>query len=214
MFAGTAEQFMVEMLFGFAGRGGGFVHGADDPKNRLFDLPELVLAAQDPVHGALEVLVPCVLAQECQGQGLAPRDEVPRADERPDPGISGPGTLTVEQLTLAHEGRRAAIHALIDALPPAEACVWEDEADIDGFNLYHGLRSKGWKKYYWLDLWALAERFLRPGQTLADCLKSGDLKAAYDDRAVSTYISPSLLPQANDEMRREVAAVRELIYAD
>ena len=26
--------------------------------------------------------------------------------------------------------------------------------DIDGFNLYHGLRSKGWKKYYWLDLWA------------------------------------------------------------
>ena len=39
---------------------------------------------------------------------------------------------------------------------------------IDGFNVYHGLRSKGWKKYYWLDLWALAERFLRPGQSLLD----------------------------------------------
>jgi len=39
---------------------------------------------------------------------------------------------------------------------------------IDGFNLYHGLRSKNWRKYYWLDLWALAERFLRNGQTLAE----------------------------------------------
>jgi uncharacterized LabA/DUF88 family protein len=39
---------------------------------------------------------------------------------------------------------------------------------IDGFNLYHGLRSKGWKRYYWLDVWALAERFLKPGQTLVE----------------------------------------------
>lgn len=39
---------------------------------------------------------------------------------------------------------------------------------IDGFNLYHGLRSKGWRKHYWLDLWALAERFLLQGQTLVE----------------------------------------------
>lgn len=39
---------------------------------------------------------------------------------------------------------------------------------IDGFNLYHGLRSKGWRRYYWLDLWALAERFLKRGQTLVE----------------------------------------------
>jgi len=39
---------------------------------------------------------------------------------------------------------------------------------IDGFNLYHGLRSKQWKKYYWLDMWALAERFLKPGQKLTE----------------------------------------------
>lgn len=39
---------------------------------------------------------------------------------------------------------------------------------IDGFNLYHGLRSKGWRKYYWLDLWALAEGFLQRGQTLVE----------------------------------------------
>ena len=37
---------------------------------------------------------------------------------------------------------------------------------VDGFNLYHGLKSKGWRRYYWLDLWALAERFLKPGQVL------------------------------------------------
>ena len=30
------------------------------------------------------------------------------------------------------------------------------------------MRSGGWKKYYWLDLWALAERFLRPDQTLVE----------------------------------------------
>ena len=37
---------------------------------------------------------------------------------------------------------------------------------IDGFNLFYGLRTRGWKRYYWLDLRRLAERLLRPGQTL------------------------------------------------
>ena len=37
---------------------------------------------------------------------------------------------------------------------------------IDGFNLYYGMRSKGWRRYYWLDLNRLADRLLRPGQTL------------------------------------------------
>lgn len=37
---------------------------------------------------------------------------------------------------------------------------------VDGFNLYFGLRSKGWRKYYWLDLCALATGLLRAGQTL------------------------------------------------
>ena len=40
-------------------------------------------------------------------------------------------------------------------------------AYIDGFNLYYGMRSKGWRRYYWLDLNQLTERLLRPGQTLA-----------------------------------------------
>jgi uncharacterized LabA/DUF88 family protein len=37
---------------------------------------------------------------------------------------------------------------------------------VDGFNLYFGLRSKKWRKYYWLDLVALGNRLLKPGQTL------------------------------------------------
>ncbi len=39
-------------------------------------------------------------------------------------------------------------------------------AYVDGFNLYFGLKSKGWRKYYWLDLVALAQALLKPGQTL------------------------------------------------
>lgn len=39
---------------------------------------------------------------------------------------------------------------------------------IDGFNLYFGLKNKGWRRYYWLDLVALANALLRPGQTLSE----------------------------------------------
>lgn len=37
---------------------------------------------------------------------------------------------------------------------------------VDGFNLYFGLRSAGWRKYYWLDLPALGKTFLRDSQQL------------------------------------------------
>lgn len=40
-------------------------------------------------------------------------------------------------------------------------------AYIDGFNLYYGMRSKGWRRYYWLDLVRLSDRLLRPDQILA-----------------------------------------------
>ena len=38
---------------------------------------------------------------------------------------------------------------------------------VDGFNLYYGLRTKGWRRFYWLDIGALSENLLRPGQRLA-----------------------------------------------
>lgn len=40
-------------------------------------------------------------------------------------------------------------------------------AYIDGFNLYFGLKNAGFKRYYWLDAAALAQRLLKPGQVLA-----------------------------------------------
>ena len=40
---------------------------------------------------------------------------------------------------------------------------------IDGFNLYFGLRDKGWRKYYWLDLAAMSRALLKPSQTLTAC---------------------------------------------
>ena len=37
---------------------------------------------------------------------------------------------------------------------------------IGGFNVYYGLKSKGWKRYYWLDFQKLATNLLKPRQTL------------------------------------------------
>jgi len=39
-------------------------------------------------------------------------------------------------------------------------------AYIDGFNLYYGLRSKGCKHFYWLNLQAVTQHLLKPNQTL------------------------------------------------
>ncbi len=40
---------------------------------------------------------------------------------------------------------------------------------IDGFNLYYGLKSKGWKKFYWLDVVSLSKTLLKSQQTLEHC---------------------------------------------
>jgi len=39
-------------------------------------------------------------------------------------------------------------------------------AYIDGLNLYFGLRSKGWKRFYWLNLQQVSRHLLMPHQTL------------------------------------------------
>ena len=39
-------------------------------------------------------------------------------------------------------------------------------AYIDGFNLYYGLRDKGWRRYYWLDMNLLVRKLLRREQQL------------------------------------------------
>jgi len=37
---------------------------------------------------------------------------------------------------------------------------------VDGFNLYFGLKSKGWRRHYWLDLATLSSALLKPSQQL------------------------------------------------
>ncbi len=40
-------------------------------------------------------------------------------------------------------------------------------AYIDGFNLYHGMKERRWRRFYWLDVWALTEKLLPPGHILS-----------------------------------------------
>ena len=37
---------------------------------------------------------------------------------------------------------------------------------IDGLNLYYGMKSMGWRRYYWLDVQRLSESMMRPRQRL------------------------------------------------
>jgi len=39
---------------------------------------------------------------------------------------------------------------------------------VDGYNLYYGLKSKNWKKFYWLDIVGFFEKFLKPYQQLIE----------------------------------------------
>jgi len=39
-------------------------------------------------------------------------------------------------------------------------------AYVDGYNLYYGLREKGWKRFYWLNIQAMVGHLLKPGQML------------------------------------------------
>jgi len=39
-------------------------------------------------------------------------------------------------------------------------------AYVDGYNLYYGLRSRGWKRYYWLNIQSMVAGLLKPGQVL------------------------------------------------
>ena len=65
---------------------------------------------------------------------------------------------------------------------------------VDGFNLYYGLKSKGWRRYYWLDLRRLSEKLLRPGQRLV----------------MVKYFTAQVSPRAGDSERR----VRQKTYLE
>ena len=52
---------------------------------------------------------------------------------------------------------------------------------IDGFNLYYGMKSKGWQRYYWLDLRLLSNHLLRSYQEL-ELVRYFTAKVVYLDR--------------------------------
>ena len=59
-------------------------------------------------------------------------------------------------------------------------------AYIDGYNLYFGLRSSGWKRFYWLNVQAMVDHLLRPAQSL-----------------VLTRYFTSIVKQPEDKRRRQ-----------
>ena len=55
-------------------------------------------------------------------------------------------------------------------------------AYIDGFNLFYGMRSKGWQRFYWLDAYKLAGNLLLSSQQLS----------------IVRYFTAPILPDPND----------------
>lgn len=61
---------------------------------------------------------------------------------------------------------------------------------IDGYNVYHGLRYKRFRRFYWLDYVALSKSFLKPGQVLTHVkyFTSRVTKPADTQKRQSTYL--------------------------
>jgi uncharacterized LabA/DUF88 family protein len=79
----------------------------------------------------------------------------------------------------------------------SEAAVSERVvAYVDGFNLYFGLKDKGWQRYYWLDLVRLVRLLVRTGQQL--------IVVKYFTALVSST------PDDPDKSRRQVAFLEAL----
>ena len=70
-------------------------------------------------------------------------------------------------------------------------------AYVDGFNLYFGLRSKKWQRYYWLNINLLVRNLLRPHQKLA--------RTKYFTSLVSSTADDP------DKNRRQIAYVEALM---
>lgn len=66
-------------------------------------------------------------------------------------------------------------------------------AYIDGFNLYFGMRQKGWKKYYWLNLWKMCNSLLISDQVL-----------------IRVKYFTSRIKKPNDKRKRQDAYVKAL----
>ena len=66
-------------------------------------------------------------------------------------------------------------------------------AYVDGYNLYHGLRAKGWKRFYWLNVPVLIGHLLRPNQEL-----------------VATKYFTTIIKRPEDKRRRQTTYLEAL----
>lgn len=117
----------------------------------------------------------------------------------------------------ARKQRVAAIHALIDTLPPAEAAVWEDEADVDlnpriGFDwMLPGTQRQvptpgtNVKRYFAAAMDAKTERLVwvkgerKSSRLFIDLLKK--LSAAYADKAVVHVVLDNYIIHSSRQTR-------------
>ena len=59
---------------------------------------------------------------------------------------------------------------------------------VDGYNLYYGLRHKGWRRFYWLNIRKMASALLRPQQQL-----------------IETKYFTTIVEEPTDKNRRQIA---------
>ncbi len=68
---------------------------------------------------------------------------------------------------------------------------------IDGFNLYHGLREKKWRCFYWLNVHQLADNLLKPHQHL-----------------ISVRYFTARISASSDNIQEKEKKKRQTIYLD
>ncbi len=66
-------------------------------------------------------------------------------------------------------------------------------AYVDGYNLYYGLRQEKWRRYYWLNIQAMARNLLKPGQVL-----------------VATKYFTTIVSQPRDKRKRQAVFLEAL----
>ena len=75
---------------------------------------------------------------------------------------------------------------------------------IDGFNFYYGLKSKNWKRFYWLDIVKFFENFLKPNQDLISItyFSAIPLEKGKHDRQDLLFSANKLNPKFQIELGR------------
>ncbi|MBI5653676.1 MAG: hypothetical protein HZC40_24990 [Chloroflexi bacterium] len=68
-------------------------------------------------------------------------------------------------------------------------------AYVDGYNFYYGLRHKGWRRLYWLNIQAMARELLRANQQL-----------------VATKYFTTLVRVPADKRQRQITFLEALVH--